>query len=522
MKKILLMMVALVATVTLYAEGKDEGMEGWISTFSPVTDKAELAGLHTAVAGDGSVYASSTYNKSFTFAEKAVTDPEGLTSSCIVKFDKDGNEKWAITLVGTCMVSAMTADAEGTLYVAGFSEDATVSVTGTDGTVKEIKNPMVDLWGDMVVASYSAFILKVSKDGVVENVLQVESAGPEGTYYGEAYVKPNKLVLSNGKLYVSCFYQGDVQKLGWEGRYITMLDFDTFETGYFGDITSAGIFSVQSADLSGLTSLASLTAKENADLLDETAIQCAPEAFSFGVKGDVVGVAFIGWGKLTLTTPTRKKNFEFKMEGEGVNEHALVMSRLDNLDYTKVHHATPYDNQGFATYNLFVERIGDNCMLGGTFFGNFPLNNEITKSENTSFLASISWSTSAVNWVQVNQAKSQATCLVVTGEEVKAATTDAVYTFETATGRMLNDDTMELSVSDACQFNGQYVSVIYTDEDKVCVFCPKMHTNTGVKSLKNTKSADAKYFNANGMELSAPRKGLNIVKTAAGVKKVMK
>ena len=88
MKKILLMMVALVATVSISAQDD----EGWSKSFAPVSDKAELGGLTTAVAGDGSVYASSTYNQAFTFAGKAVTDPEGLTSSCIVKYDKSGAE----------------------------------------------------------------------------------------------------------------------------------------------------------------------------------------------------------------------------------------------------------------------------------------------------------------------------------------------------------------------------------------------------------------------------------------------
>ena len=133
MKKILLMLVALVATVTISAKDGEE-MEGWQKSFTPVANADDLAGIHTAVAGDGSVYASTTYNQTFSFAGKPVTDPEGLLSSCVVKYDKDGNEKWSVTFVGKCQIHALTADADGTLYLAGQTQD--IQVVCTDASMK--------------------------------------------------------------------------------------------------------------------------------------------------------------------------------------------------------------------------------------------------------------------------------------------------------------------------------------------------------------------------------------------------
>ena len=216
MKKILLMLVALVATVTISAKDGEE------------------MDIHTAVAGDGSVYASTTYSQAFQFAGKAVTDPEGLLSSCVVKYDAQGNEQWAVSLVGKCKIYAMTADTDGTLYVAGSSSDEKIVVTGVDGKTTEILNPTKEDWGEIVVAGQAAFLLKISVAGAVENSLKIEAVGPETGYYGEAYVRPRKIVVDNDKIFVSCFYQGAVSSLGWEGRYVTMLDFDTFETSYFG------------------------------------------------------------------------------------------------------------------------------------------------------------------------------------------------------------------------------------------------------------------------------------------------
>ena len=535
MKKILLMMVALVATVTLYAEGKDEGMEGWISTFSPVTDKAELVGLHTAVAGDGSVYASSTYNKSFTFAEKAVTDPEGLTSSCIVKFDKDGNEKWAISLVGACTIQAMTADADGTLYVAGQSQDAKVTVTGTDGGTKEIENPTgFDAFFDEVITAHSAFIAKISKDGVVETIKTIAPAvnaeiaavvgdpydmGMEMSIYDLSgndpmYVIPNKIMLDGDKVYVSASYTGDITELGWNGAYLN----------YFGmmifDLKSLGVFSLNKSDLANAVGEANVQ-PTGTILYDE---QYAPEAIDFVVKDGTVFVAFFGYNKLTLTTPAGSKDFAFEttLDESGNKEHALVLANAKEPAQAKVFHAAMNDNS-YPTYSLVDATLaGDACILAGTFYGNFPLDNSVTKDVNTSFVASIKMADCSVNWAKANEVESKAVCMVVTGEEIKASTENTTYTFKTADGDLKGDDTMDQGFADAAVYNDQYVSTIYANEDTVCIFSPKMSPSTGVKSLKNTKVVDAKYFNANGMELSAPRKGLNIVKSAAGVKKVMK
>ena len=152
MKKVLLMMVAFIATTTAFAE---DNMK-WENHFTPVAQKADLDGIHTAVAADGSVYASSTYNQAFTFAGKTVADPEGLLSSCIVKYDAQGNEVWAITLSGKCVINAMTADTDGTLYVAGNFADEALTLTGTSGT--ETLN------GD--ATKTGAFVARVNAAGV--------------------------------------------------------------------------------------------------------------------------------------------------------------------------------------------------------------------------------------------------------------------------------------------------------------------------------------------------------------------
>lgn len=107
--------------------------------------------------------------------------------------------------------------------------------------------------------------------------------------------------------------------------------------------------------------------------------------------------------------------------------------------------------------------------------------------------------------------------MIVTGEEIHAATEAAMYTLKTETGEKKN--TMDQGFEDADVYNDQYVGTIFTKDNSVTVFSPKLKPS-GIETLKAQKNGNAKYYNVNGMELPAPQKGLNIIKTDDGVKKV--
>lgn len=503
MKKILLVLVAFLATVSVSAQN-----EGWQKSFAPVANADDLAGVHTAVAGDGSVYASTTYSQSFTVGDITVADPEGLTSSCILKFDKDGNAKWAVTLAGKCKINAMTVDADGTLYVAGEYTDA-VTLSGTSGTKDLSGNP----------SKTSAFVAKVNADGVFADAASFTPTAnvPEGYEdWCELGIYPNKIVIDANKVLVSCMFKGDVAELEWQGSYV-----DAFMMAYM-DNRSAGVFMLDKADLSNPTSVA--TIQHTGRIVDQMMedIQDFPDAIDFVVYGGIPHIAFIGWGNLTLTTPAGSQPFSFEMAGDGNNEHALVLVNAVAPSQPKIFHASA-NSYGGAIYNLVDATIaGDNCILGGTFYGNFPLDNTVTKEVNSSFVASIKMSDCSVNWAKANDEESQATCMIVTGEEIHASTDKATYVFKTANGELKSEQTMNQSFNDADCYNDKYVSTIYTNGTNVVVFSPKMNPS-GIEAIKAAaKTGAAKIYNVNGVELSAPQKGLNIIKTAEGTKKIMK
>lgn len=506
MKKILLVLVAVMATMTTFANAEDEG---WQKSFTPVVNAKDLAGVHTAVAADGSVYASSTYNQDFQFAEKTVAaDPDGQTYSCIVKYDKDGKEQWAVTLAGMCTIDAMTVDADGTLYVTGEYSDA-VTLSGTSGT----KNLSADLFVT------SAFVAKVNATGVFTDVTSFTPSAniPDGyENWCELGIYPNKIVIDAHKVLVSCMFKGDVADLGWQGSYV-----DAFMMAYM-DNRSAGIFMLDKADLSNPTSVA--TVQHTGRIVDQMMeeIQDFPNAIDFVVYEGIPYIAFFGWGNLTLTTPAGSQPFNFEMAGDGNNEHALVLVNAVVPSQPKIFNASA-NSYGGAIYNLVDATIaGDNCILAGTFYGNFPLDTKVIKEANTSFVASIKMSDCSVNWATPNVVESEAKCMIVTGDEIKGSTDAATFTLKTATGELDTSQTMDQSFDDADVYNDKYVSTIFTDGTNVVVFSPKLKPS-GIEDIKAAvKAGAAKIYNMNGVELSAPQKGLNIIKTAEGTKKIVK
>ncbi len=530
MKKLLLMMVAFLATMSVSAKESGEDAMKWMKNFAPVADKANLDGLHTAVAPDGAVYASTTYDKVFEFAGKNITDPEGLLSSCIVKYDANGNEMWALPFIGKCVINAMTVDTDGILYVTGNYTDEAVSCTCTDGVTVEFAGS---------TEATAAFVAQISAQGVITAVRTFMPVAniPDGyeNWGVEAGIFPNDIRIDAHKVLVSCMFKGDVPALEWQGSYV-----DAYGMAYM-DNKSNGLFMLDKEGLSNPVSVATLqhTGRIIDMMMDEK--QDYAEAFDFVMYDGKAYILFVGFGNLTLTTPAGSQPFSFERADDesGNKEHAFVFVDAASPTTPKIFHAAMH-NESYPTYNIVGgDIVGGNCLLGGTFCGQLPLDptkesnsKTVTDEEGTkktwlsnAFAASITMSGASVNWANVFVDKhteteaNQATCMIATGEESHLSTKQCMFHLNTATGETKGEPEMQ-GFKDADSYADTYVSFLFTEGNSVWVGSPKM-SPSAINEAKAGNNGAAKYYNLNGVELNAPQKGLNIVKTAEGTHTVV-
>lgn len=451
MKKFLLTLTAFVAVLSASAESLFPG--GWEASYEPVSDAKELKGIHTAVAEDGAVYVSGTYNKAFTFAGKNVADPEGLTSASIVKYNEKGEERWIVTMEGNAIVSAIDVDADGTLYAAGYFMDA-VKYEGAEGISAELSGS---------ADAYAAFVAKISKDGKFETVKVIASIANEEIvnsfmYFpmaGDVYVKPCKIQIDGDKVYVAANYAGDVAELSWKGAYINVFDF------MYMDNRNVGVFSLNKSDLTGAANVATVQNTEVVSYVDYYA-----KAFDFVVDNGTVYVGFIGVGNLTLATSAEKKDFTFAKTDEGALEHAFVLAAIGETVATKVYNVA-LSEKLYTPYNLFMGADGENLIIGGTFSGELPFDIQKTSGELASdvFMASVKKADGATNWTYVSGKESEAIYAVTATNAVIA--TDSTVTFlNCATGEILKTDAVATLVADGC---AAARAVVCASETKVMV-----------------------------------------------------
>ena len=494
MKKILLTLVVFVAALASSAQSVIPN--GWHATFEPVSDANELNGIKTAASADGSVYVSSTYNKAFTFGGKEVADPEGLTSACIVKYNEKGQEQWAVALEGSAVVYALDTDADGTLYAAGSFIDV-VKYTGTDGTTGELAGG---------ADSHSAFVAKISKDGKVESVKTIAPVinaailesfmyFPEPNY---VYVTPNNIQIDGEKVYVSATYTADVEELGWKAAYLNVFDFMYMEN------KSAGIFSLDKANLANPTSVATVQNTENISYN-----QYYPEALDFTADNGTVYVGFFGFGNLTLATPAGNKDFTFGISADesGNKEHAFVLATIGSDVNAKVFN-TEMHAKDAKPYKVYMEKSGDNLFIGGTFFGQLPFDAQKNSGELASdiFTASVKAADFSTNWTFVGQSESDALSMSVNGETVLISSKNIFHIINLANGEVQNTKEQTLIATDACGMtclsaiscsetvlgvSGKYNATSSEGETSIDTWIASFEPVSDAKELNGIKTASA-------------------------------
>ena len=452
MKKVLLFLVACVATMAAYAQA--ELPQTWSVSFEPVSDSQEVYGAHTTVAADGSVYVSSSYNKAFSFGSSEVADPEGLTSSCIVKYNGQGDEQWAATIFGAAEIFALTATADGTLYAAGHYMDAVICI-GTDGEETILE-------GDG--SQYYAFVAKISTDGKFEAVKTItpvvsDAIANSFMYFpepGYVYVTPTNIQVDGDKVYVSAGFSADVPELGWTASYVNVWDFMYLEN------KNIGIFSLDKNDLTNATSVAVV---QNSEAISYN--QHYAEALNFVADNGTVYVGFIGIGNLSLTTAAGASDFSFATTEEGSLEHAFVLSTIGAETTNKVFNVSMSDKI-YIPFNLFMGENDDELVIGGTFHGELPFDRSKAVSSDLPsdiFVATLDKATGNVNNTYVSGIANTATGMAVAeGAAILTTAENGCYEFDfySAKGEVVSE-----AIYSAIDAHGRVL--VYTEDSVIYV-----------------------------------------------------
>lgn len=362
MKKTLLSLLALAGFA--YASAQPAATPVWSESVSGV-DKAEdiyrYAPVALTTAGD--VYATGKFTQTLVIGNSFL---EPIANSAyLAKYSADGTAQWAVSLAGAATITAITADEDGNVYIAGVLADEVIfgSTSGETATLTGRKGDD----GSWETSLSSSFIAKYDKDGVLKGTKSfVPSANPALVetfmYYpfdGDIYFKINHLQVDKGQLYASALYTGLTSADGTDFQGTGMNLWDMI----IGDLRTAGVFSLSAETLAVTGKLVEL--KSTAAIT--TDVQHEASAVNFTVDNGTVYAACIGYGAVTLTTPAGSTDYSFISENsEETTYNHIVTAINDTQVNTKVFEQPALETISKSTLGG-MQIYGDALYIGGTY-----------------------------------------------------------------------------------------------------------------------------------------------------------
>lgn len=530
MKKFLLSTCALFLAVA--ANAQVPGTSLWSQTHAAASETSALyRRAPLAVAADGSVVATGSFDQDLTIG--ATTLEPIATSAYVAKYSEQGAALWAVALRGAAQINAVSTDAEGNVFVAGTFADAVI-VGSTNEKTETIQGKANEN------NKVSAFVAKYNAEGQLQAVRTILPSGEDLGMIGElmyapeagdVFVRPSKLQVADGKVYLSLFYTGNVavDAVNWEGRYVNVWGFMAM------DLPSAGILAFDAANLSNATAVALY---QNEEQLSDVDIRA--EDVNFLLDGGQLYAAFVGSGKKVLTTAAGTEKFETTAIYEGAQDHAFVVANIGATTTVKLFNNAEHGEM-YSTDLVRAMAVKDNNLyLGGTFFGKLPFNQEVA-SEGAAdlFVAALNKSDLSVQWAKasgVNEGDATQLQEVMTGMLVKK---DGVF----ATG--YTEKKGDRSVAGVLSFNFAADGVSEANEARLVgatatngklfvaniiadltttVAAYNVATETAVAGVIATEGTSTAIFTLDGKRVAnegALPAGIYLVKTGDAVRKLM-
>ena len=218
----------------------------------------------------------------------------------------------------------MAVGPEGDLYVAGSFTDE-VYVTDVEGVEGEYETITGEI-GDSFVEKPSAFLARYDANGNLISINTYNATHSYGfmaeEYWGDiAYVAIDKIVAVGEQVYVEFVSNGDITvgDLTFEAKY-----FVYFYTAYMDSKYSAIVMFDEELGYTEKIAEVGLA-------YDDNFVTSKYEAVDFTVDKEVVYIAAMGYGDLSVSSSVETKEASFMVDDfEGLTEHGAFVAKVED------------------------------------------------------------------------------------------------------------------------------------------------------------------------------------------------
>lgn len=350
------------------------------------------------------LYVSGNFNTPF----KGMV-PTTNSDAFIIKYNQDMTEQWAVQLSGVASVTAMLADDNGGMYVAGTFA-AEVTMGSTDGNVKKITGYVDKTWDEYVEYEGASFVAHYDAAGVllaVGTILpdkdqELEDYATENGmfifYDGNPCCTVSKLINVDDNVYAVAEFEGavssaDGSKKVVSGSYVN-IDF------MMGELLRAGTVIELSDELSAESFPVVVASRSFADG-NETGEEVT--SFAAASDGSKIYVAFNSTGTINVTTDNGSDQVVNEMPGaEGGYNFGYTIVAVDTkaADMQVKNYDTVYVSElTQATEINDMEVTGSGLIVTGLFQTALGFDRSVTPvSGSDMYVASIDASSLETNW----------------------------------------------------------------------------------------------------------------------------
>lgn len=350
------------------------------------------------------LYVSGNFNTPF----KGMV-PTTNSDAFIIKYNQDMTEQWAVQLSGVASVTAMLADDNGGMYVAGTFA-AEVTMGSTDGNVKKITGYVDKTWDEYVEYEGASFVAHYDAAGVllaVGTILpdkdqELEDYATENGmfifYDGNPCCTVSKLINVDGNVYAVAEFEGAVSSADGSKKVVSgsyaNIDF------MMGELLRAGTVIELSDELSAESFPVVVASRSFADG-NETGEEVT--SFAAASDGSKIYVAFNSTGTINVTTDNGSEQVVNEMPGaEGGYNFGYTIVAVDTkaADMQVKNYDTVYVSElTQATEINDMEVTGSGLIVTGLFQTALGFDQSVTPvSGSDMYVASINASSLETNW----------------------------------------------------------------------------------------------------------------------------